>query len=248
MIPAITREEMIEVDRLMVQDLNISVPLMMEHAGVNLARLVHSSLDNSKIEEILVIAGSGNNGGGGLVCARRLANWGKNVSVWLPKGEAKNKIPQQQYNRAIKCGVKLVEQLENEDFNLIIDALIGYNFRGQLDQLAQTVIDLMKKNNVISLDIPSGIDSTTGQNYANIEPIATLTLAWIKSGIINQKKSNIGELYLADIGVPSWVYLRDAIFTNPTKPSSDQINRIYTKFAKNSFIPVTFSKDGWEIE
>ena len=79
-LPGITRNQMREVDRLMMEEYHIPVELMMEHAGLNLARLaVRLSNGNSRIFQ--VIAGSGNNGGGGLVAARRLAFWNLKTEV-----------------------------------------------------------------------------------------------------------------------------------------------------------------------
>ena len=76
-------EEMIEVDRLMTDVLKIELMQMMENAGRNLARLcVHRFLHDPQSKRVLVMAGTGGNGGGALVAARRLHQWGANVSVF----------------------------------------------------------------------------------------------------------------------------------------------------------------------
>ena len=67
----ITREGMVEVDRIMENDLKIGVELMMEHAGLNLAKITLSYFSKESFDWIVVVAGSGNNGGGGMVAARR---------------------------------------------------------------------------------------------------------------------------------------------------------------------------------
>ncbi len=86
-VPAITTEEMIEVDRLMIETYGIELIQMMENAGRNLARLaaLHVPENQPAGKNMTVLCGSGGNGGGGLVCARHLANWGANVSVVLRK-------------------------------------------------------------------------------------------------------------------------------------------------------------------
>ncbi|MHA1526114.1 MAG: NAD(P)H-hydrate epimerase, partial [Promethearchaeota archaeon] len=63
-LPGITREQMKEVDRIMVEEYHIPVELMMEHAGLNLARLAVKYSKESG-NKYIVVAGSGNNGGGG---------------------------------------------------------------------------------------------------------------------------------------------------------------------------------------
>ena len=84
-LPGITREQMKEVDRIMVEEYHIPVELMMEHAGLNLARLA-VKYSNENVNKYIVVAGSGNNGGGGIVSARRLASWGLNAQIYLPRG------------------------------------------------------------------------------------------------------------------------------------------------------------------
>src|SRR5690349_11162219 len=82
-LPYVTTEQMIEVDRAMVQDYHIELIQMMENAGRNLAHLARIRfLDgNPQGKKVVVLAGTGGNGGGVLVCARRLHTWGAKVQV-----------------------------------------------------------------------------------------------------------------------------------------------------------------------
>ena len=81
-LPALTTEQMREVDRAMIEDFGITLMQMMENAGRHLATLAREKLGgNVEGKRIVVLAGRGNNGGGGLVAARRLANWGAQVCV-----------------------------------------------------------------------------------------------------------------------------------------------------------------------
>ncbi|HET60384.1 MAG TPA: NAD(P)H-hydrate epimerase, partial [Chloroflexi bacterium] len=70
-----------EVDRLMIEQFHISLVQMMENAGRNLAALaIERFLDkNPNGKRVVILAGRGGNGGGGLVCARRLHNWGATI-------------------------------------------------------------------------------------------------------------------------------------------------------------------------
>jgi len=77
MIPSITTKQMREVDRAMIEDFGIQLVQMMENAGRALATAARVRLGGSAVgRSVLILAGRGNNGGGGLVAARRLANWG----------------------------------------------------------------------------------------------------------------------------------------------------------------------------
>ncbi|MEM6376663.1 MAG: NAD(P)H-hydrate epimerase [Bacteroidota bacterium] len=84
-IPVLSTEEMIEVDRLMIEEYGIVLIQMMENAGrclaiVAMREFLKSNFSNKKV---IILAGTGGNGGGALVCARRLHNWGVGVSVYL---------------------------------------------------------------------------------------------------------------------------------------------------------------------
>ena len=77
-VPTVSAEQMREVDRLMEEQYGVALLQMMENAGRNLAHLARRRYfdGDARNRQILVLAGSGGNGGGGLVCARRLHNWG----------------------------------------------------------------------------------------------------------------------------------------------------------------------------
>ena len=68
-VPQITTQQMIEIDRLMIDHYGITLFQMMENAGLNLARLAIEFAEES--DAFLILAGSGGNGGGTLVAARR---------------------------------------------------------------------------------------------------------------------------------------------------------------------------------
>ncbi|MCH8909007.1 MAG: NAD(P)H-hydrate epimerase, partial [Candidatus Heimdallarchaeota archaeon] len=177
--------------------------------GSNLARLTERIFKQGKFTNIIVISGSGNNGGGGLVAARRLNNWDLPVQVWLPKGLPRNEVPANQYKRVVDLKILTYTSSSPPTITgsvLLIDAYIGYNFEGDLSDDAINVISFMKALDVISLDIPSGVDSTSGISKCDLKPIATITLAWPKTSICKLDKQLLGNLYLADIGVPSWVF------------------------------------------
>lgn len=88
-VPYVTTDQMVEVDRAMIEDYGITLIQMMENAGRNLAHVARSRfLDGSPQDKsVTVMTGRGGNGGGALVCARRLHNWGARVRVCLAKPE-----------------------------------------------------------------------------------------------------------------------------------------------------------------
>ena len=212
-------EEMIEVDRLMTDVLKIELMQMMENAGRNLARLcIGRFLHDPQSKHVLVMAGTGGNGGGALVAARRLLQWGAKVSVMTTKpDEAYSGVPAHQLGILRRLGVEIASSgmpgngPETETTpDVILDGLIGYSLKGAPRGRAADLMAWANESDspVLALDTPSGLDSTTGEAHATtIVAAATMTLALPKAGLLTANaKAFVGELYLSDIGVPDWVY------------------------------------------
>ena len=94
--------------------------------------------------------------------------------------------------------------------DLIIDGIIGYGLEGAPRGGAARLIRWANRQNapILSLDVPSGIDSSTGETFEPaIRAAATMTLALPKTGLATEAAQDaVGELYLADIGVPTSLY------------------------------------------
>lgn len=107
LIPAITTQQMIEVDRLMIAEYGIRLVQMMENAGRNLAELSRRLLDGELSgKRIAVLCGGGNNGGGGMAAARHLHNRGAEVElvVAAPPDRIKDE-PARQVRTLAKMGI-----------------------------------------------------------------------------------------------------------------------------------------------
>jgi NAD(P)H-hydrate epimerase len=199
----LTEAQMIEVDRVMIEDLHIELIQMMENAGRNLARL---AIDLAAPSTVTVYAGSGGNGGGGLVAARHLANAGVDVSVVLSRSPADFKVvPHHQLDIITRMGVPVLDSPRSSD--VALDALIGYSLKGAPRGRTADLITALPGHSgtVISLDAPSGLDVSTGQTPGVVvRAAATLTLALPKSGL--RSETTVGDLYLADISVPPSVF------------------------------------------
>jgi NAD(P)H-hydrate epimerase len=213
-LPAITTAQMAEVDRLMIEDYGILLIQMMENAGRNLAeqgrRMVGGDLHKHRI---VVLCGAGNNGGGGMVAARHLANRGAQVQVKLTADPAALKdIPAHQWRILDEMGIVSAGDLSLDAADLIIDAMIGYgltgNPRGKVAEWIERVN--MVQCPILALDTPSGLDTTTGlPGSPCIQATATLTLALPKVGLFTSEAIPfVGVLYLADISVPPSLYRR----------------------------------------
>ncbi len=211
-IPVLSTEQMVEVDRMMIEEYQITLIQMMENAGRNLAELARRMLGGQVSDRsIAILSGAGNNGGGGLVAARHLHNWDAEISLVLAFEPAKLKeVPAHQWHILQKMGIKLDEEPALQKADLIIDALIGYGLSGDPRQPVARWIDQANNsgNPILALDAPSGLDTTSGiPGNPCINAAATLTLALPKSGLLtHQAAEYVGELYLADISVPPDLY------------------------------------------
>ena len=218
-VHALTKEQMIEVDRIAMEETGPNLWQMMENAGRNLSELTIKHLGKDwKEKEIVVLAGKGNNGGGGICAARHLLNHGANVKLILADKEILGEVPKFQKKIFESAGGKsfILKELTNFETDIIIDAIIGYNLNGKPRGILKEMIKWAnsKTAKIISLDIPSGFDSNTGETPGEfINAFATLTLALPKIGLMNNR---IGKLFLCDIGIPKSVYSKINIdYINP---------------------------------
>ena len=220
-VPYLTTEQMIEIDRAMMEDLGIELIQMMENAGRNLAHLARRRfLENDPAgKSVTVLAGTGGNGGGALVAARRLCGWGAWVRVFTTRPpEAFRPVPARQLDilRRMQIAIGSEDQLLGEEPpDLILDGVIGYSLKGAPKGGAAGLIRWANARGrpILSLDAPSGLDATTGHVFdPAVRATATMTLALPKEGLrAPGVEAHVGELYLADIGVPPSLYARPAL-------------------------------------
>ena len=212
----LTTEQMVEVDRAMIEDFRIELIQMMENAGRNLAHLARIRfLDGDpRGKRVVVLAGPGGNGGGALVCARRLQNWGAGVQVLLSTSNDRfTSVPAHQLEILTRMNVKIADARAVstvERPQLVVDGIIGYSLKGAPRDGARTLIKWANGCDapILSLDVPSGVDTTSGQAYEPaVRATATMTLALPKEGLrVPSVEELVGELYLADISVPPVLY------------------------------------------
>ena len=124
-VPYLTTQQMIEVDRAMMEDVRIDLVQMMENAGRILARL---TVDLHDPERASVLVGKGNNGGGGLVAARYLHMMGVETEVVLATTDLPE-VPMRRLStlRALEVPVRNSMHLPD---GVIVDALLGYSQSG----------------------------------------------------------------------------------------------------------------------
>ena len=212
-VPWLSVEQMREVDRIMVEELGISLPRMMENAGRSLAEVAQELLGgDTGGRSILVLAGPGGNGGGGLVAARHLAVAGAQVAVALSApAERFAPVPAEQLEIIRQLALPIHETIDLLDEpELVIDALLGYSQHGEPHGEAAELIGWSAGRRVLALDVPSGLELASGKLHTpHVSAEVTMTLAAPKTALASPDAAEtIGRLLLADISVPALVYER----------------------------------------
>ncbi len=218
-VAAITTDQMREVDRIAIEETGPNLFQMMENAGRSLALCAIEMLGQQwRTSKIVVLAGTGGNGGGGICAARHLANHGANVRLCIANPDRLGEVPsfQRKIFRSTSGKEVVLADLDNEHTDLILDAIIGYSLQSTPHGAASEFIQWANQSNVpvLALDVPSGIDATSGRDYGSyVHPTRTMTLALPKTGLHSDKT---GKLFLADIGIPQEAYERIGLkFSSP---------------------------------
>jgi hydroxyethylthiazole kinase-like uncharacterized protein yjeF len=177
---------------------------------------------NEKIRLVLV-AGTGNNGGDVFVAARHLHFWKKYFDVSLILiGDEKNiktteasinweivgKIPYIRILRILsEADLQLFEQVLSSAQVLIV-GIFGTGFKGKPRDLHRKVIEKINANGtveIISVDIPSGLDADSGSYEAAIVSDYTMTMHAPKIGMLSSSSARqiCGKILVANIGIPA---------------------------------------------
>ena len=215
-----SKAEMQEIDQMVIHNFHISPFIMLENAGKSLAVIAREVLKkNVYNKNILVLVGKGNNGAGGLIASRHLSNWGANVEVlsFFPSNDLKTNV-KSQLQIIDNMKISITNNINNYNYDLIIDAIFGCNFKPPSSIPMNNIINRINESKIfiMSLDLPSCLDADDGiVNDVTIKSNLTLTLGFPKKGLFNlESRKYVGELYLADISIPNAVYSKFGINSN----------------------------------
>lgn len=206
-------QQMQELEEQSAKQYSITQLQLMENAGKGIAEWINSFTVQ---KDVLIICGSGNNGGDGFVSARYLYEMGFSVNVVCLakdtdiKGPAKinynklKKIKKVHIHKAYsQTQFEKVESLFNTA-GLILDCILGTGLRGEVRGFLKHVIEFINSlsKKVIAIDIPSGMDGNTGSGLC-IKAYTTLTMGLPKVGLLKPNASSVvGYLHVIDIGLP----------------------------------------------
>ena len=217
----VTSEQMRELDRRTIEEFHVPGEVLMERAGSGVAEIVQflARMAGFGNPSVLLVAGRGNNGGDAFVAARYLAKMGMEVETWLAgeasavRGDALKHL-----NRMRSAGVILRELPTREEWedelqsprcvDVVVDGVLGTGItgpaRGPAAGAIRYINDLSETGLVVSIDIPSGLNSDTGEAPGGaVVADATATMGLPKTGLLKPGAVDyVGNIEVVDIGIP----------------------------------------------
>ena len=184
----VTGEEMASFDRNTIEHFQVPALILMEQAALSVVEEIMTLFPDKK-ESILVLAGSGNNGGDAMAVARLLAQREYSVTLFYASShpvEKLGEVPLLQYRMLEKMQVEIVTQLPERAYTVIVDGIFGVGLSrpvtGKTGELLKEVSSRQAYR--IAIDVPSGVDSNTGKVKGScFRADCTVTFSFLKLGL-----------------------------------------------------------------
>ncbi|MGL2437193.1 NAD(P)H-hydrate dehydratase [Helicobacter pylori] len=199
-------EKVNALDKRAIEEWLLSEDILMENAAMALEKAV---LQNASLgAKVIILCGSGDNGGDGYALARRLI--GRFKTLVFEMKLAKSPMCQLQKERAKKVGVVIKaweEKNEDLECDVLIDCVVGSAFKGELEPFLDFESLSQKARFKIACDIPSGIDSKGRVDKRAFKADLTISMGAIKSCLLSDRaKDYVGELKVGHLGVFNQIY------------------------------------------
>lgn len=206
MLELLTADEMGRADRLTIEG-GTPGAVLMENAGRGVAEAVSARFPDAST--VSVLCGPGNNGGDGFVAARHLMERGYRVRLGFDGDPAKLPADAATMAGRFTGGIKPLGADLLADADVIVDGLFGAGLARAIEGKFAALIDAANANGapIIAIDVPSGIDGTTGAIRGTaIRAAATVTFFRLKPGhLLLPGRLHCGPVRVVDIGIPASV-------------------------------------------
>ncbi|EIJ41051.1 yjeF-like protein, hydroxyethylthiazole kinase-related [Beggiatoa alba B18LD] len=210
-LPLYRASQVRELDRVAIEEMGIPGICLMERAGSTAFQVMQSCYP--KLKRIIVLCGTGNNGGDGYVIARLAFLAGYDVTV-LQLGNTNQLKGEARLAFEAMLSVGLSPQVFSEKklaiVDLIVDALLGTGLDREVAGKFRDVIEAVGRRTcpVLSLDIPSGLHADTGKVMgAAIKADITVSFIGLKQGLFTgDGPEYCGKIYFDDLQVPEAIY------------------------------------------
>jgi NAD(P)H-hydrate epimerase len=251
-IPVLTRAQMRAFDKFAIESCHVPGVVLMENAGRGAADVISAMIEEGRSKRaqvdperrrafpvrhvpspgqpakyplearVVVVCGTGNNGGDGFVVARHLDARGAEVEVFLAgPSEKVTGDARINHDAFIDLGGRFQEISANDDLvalenalkraDFIVDALFGTGLDRPIEGLVARVIGAINAadRRCIALDVPSGLDADSGAPLGTcVEADETVTFGHLKIGVLTPEGARLaGNVHVVDLGVPDPIIL-----------------------------------------
>lgn len=201
----VTKKEMQAIDTYTIDKIGIPSAVLMERAALQVVEEVERL--NPAKGRILIVVEGGNNGGDGLAAARLLLEKGYLVDIYYIGGFSKTSEQfQLQKNILYHMGVRLRKAVPNKEYSVVVDGIFGVGLSRKVEGIQEKVINTLNQIDAVKLaiDIPSGIDATTGAILGTaFRADYTVTFGLKKLGMFfSDGIDYCGKIICKDIGFP----------------------------------------------
>ena len=202
MKPVLSKKKSRFLDNSAIKNKIITKNKLMDNAGKLSAQFFLEKIKNPFNVKVLVLAGKGDNGGDAIIMHHYLLTYGVNSKLYMfNKSHPKSLI--NQYKISNNNIVNTIEDVNQYDW--FVDGIFGIGLNREIKDPYKKIINLIKNKNVISLDIPSGIDCDSGLPISDSYVGANYVLCmgtYKNASIINEGKKTFKNTYILDIGLP----------------------------------------------
>ncbi len=214
--------EMKELDNRATAEFGISPELLMENAGQAVYSVICQEI-GIRGSRFIVLCGGGNNGGDGLVVARKIHSSGGDVKVFLLEDESKFQGAARKNFEIVSrmpIEIAMVSSLDSVILDVleadgVVDAMLGTGLVSQVDGIYGEVIDLVNESlaEVFAVDVPSGINGDTGEVMGTaVRADCTVTFGLPKRGnLLYPGYDYCGKVYVSHISFPPVLYASGGI-------------------------------------
>ena len=231
----VSAKEMKQLDNNTIKITGLPSLVLMERAAFALAMQVTDYLKQDKTAGILIVAGNGNNGADGVCAGRILKEYGYLVDIYVLKSRHEYTDEMQvQLNAAAKYSIPLTDE-EDIDFNryrVVVDAIFGIGLNRDIEGNVKELIERINESRsyVISADIPSGVNATTGSICGvAVKADETVTFGFYKCGqLFYPGRMYCGKITNAKIGIneTSFYGMIPNMFSYIKETDSDKVDYV----------------------
>lgn len=214
----VNSREMKTCDTNTIEHFKVPSMVLMERAALSAIEVIQEK--EISCNRVLVVCGTGNNGGDGMAIARLLYLSHIPVEVYLYGNKTHfSKQAKEQYEILTSYGVPFIDEMEDANsYSLIIDALFGIGLSRKLDDELVHLMERLNQSSAhrLAVDIPSGVSADNGAVLGGaFKADDTVTFAYCKTGMVLFPGAEYcGNITVKDIGIgeESWLDKRPAAY------------------------------------